>query len=231
MWIHVGHLGLLWEASVLAKDLKTSSDFLMKRGTLLMFIVFSCFIQISSYIWSYFHHSDLLLVHSDQSSLEVARMESSGHSPSSELLDKARFAPGISRTSGADSDEICSQVLDLYSNQKTQRDVKKSSKEEFWKFCSRDDTWWHQYCHVTTEMVFVALLSSRYLLWVSLVAVYQCEVNQVCFSVWSIADEMTEEDGTGNGAIEKEAVLARVHFKWQKLIKHVTSRDHRNIFS
>jgi hypothetical protein len=47
MWIHVGHLGLLWEASVLAKDLKTSSDFLMKRGTLLMFIVFSCFIQIS----------------------------------------------------------------------------------------------------------------------------------------------------------------------------------------
>ena len=41
---------------------------------------------------------------------------------------------------GPDSDEICSQVLDLYSNQKTQRDVKKSSKEEFWKFCSRDDT-------------------------------------------------------------------------------------------
>lgn len=57
---------LMIEASVLAKDLKTSSDFLMK-------------------------------------------MESSGHSPSSELLDK---------------------VLDLYSNQKTQRDVKKSSKEE-----------------------------------------------------------------------------------------------------
>ena len=60
---------------------------------------------------------------------------------------------------------------------------------------------------------------------------YQCEVNQVCFSVWSIADEMTEEDGTGNGAIEKEALLARVHFKWQSLINNVTSRDHRNIFS
>jgi len=57
---------LMIEASVLAKDLKTSSDFLMK-------------------------------------------MESAGHSPSSELLDK---------------------VLDLYSNQKTMRDIKKSSKEE-----------------------------------------------------------------------------------------------------
>eukprot|EP00434_Breviolum_minutum_P038946 symbB.v1.2.034559.t1/scaffold4485.1/size39082/1 len=57
---------LMIEASVLAKDLKTSSDFLMK-------------------------------------------MESAGHSPSSELLDK---------------------VLDLYSNQKTMRDIKKSSKED-----------------------------------------------------------------------------------------------------
>lgn len=60
---------LMIEASVLAKDLKTSSDFLMK-------------------------------------------MESSGHSPSSELLDK---------------------VLDLYSNQKTQREQvknKSSNKED-----------------------------------------------------------------------------------------------------
>ena len=87
---------------MLAKDLKTSSDFLMKRGTLL--IVISCFIQISrdnhhlfpyiSIIAAYCSHT-----HTDQWSLEVARMESSGHSPSSELLDKARFV-GIS-TSGA----------------------------------------------------------------------------------------------------------------------------------
>ena len=98
--------------------------------------------------------------HADQSSLEVARMESSGHSPSSKLLDKARFAPGISRTSGArfwwDLQPGLGPLLQPENTTRREEILQRGVL----KVCSRGDTWWHQYCHVTTEMVFVALLSS-----------------------------------------------------------------------
>ena len=80
------------QASVSAQDLKTSSDFLMKSGPLFDSLRFSL------------------------AFCSLLRMESSGHSPSSELLDKA-----LSLIFSVSSHD---QILDLYSNQKP-KEVKK----------------------------------------------------------------------------------------------------------
>lgn len=90
-----------------------------------------------------------------------------------------------------------SQVLDLYSNQKTMRDIKKSSKEEF-DDSTLEPTWahnWHwneSFCKVGKQTQLEAGFLDRFheVSWIWQALLLRVE--------W-------QEDGFGMGTIEKEA--------------------------